>query len=105
MPSPSSWPQVWWRAATASSRGPFVNCRRAYGFFQNSCGNCKWRDHATRCKVEDEENKDKKDYKEDSSNEKAEGAESQGSEPVAHDPIKDESEDENDAPTSGRLAQ
>ncbi|KAK4153875.1 hypothetical protein C8A00DRAFT_33347 [Chaetomidium leptoderma] len=45
---------------------------RGRGFFQDSCGNCKWRDHATRCKVEDEEDKDNKDHKEDSSDEETE---------------------------------
>lgn len=32
-------------------RGPFTDCRRAAGYFEGACGNCKWRDHGARCTV------------------------------------------------------
>ncbi len=36
---------------TSPGRGPFTDCRRAKGYFNGACGNCKWRDHAARCSV------------------------------------------------------
>lgn len=36
---------------TNPGRGPFTDCRRAQGYFDGACGNCKWRDHAARCSV------------------------------------------------------
>jgi len=36
---------------TSPGRGPFTDCRRAKGYFDGACGNCKWRDHAARCSV------------------------------------------------------
>jgi hypothetical protein len=30
---------------------PFPECRRIVGHFGSACGNCKWRDHAARCRV------------------------------------------------------
>lgn len=32
---------------------PFPECRRIVGHFGGCCGNCKWRDHAARCEVQD----------------------------------------------------
>jgi hypothetical protein len=32
---------------------PFPECRRLPGHFGGACGNCKWRDHASRCSVRD----------------------------------------------------
>jgi hypothetical protein len=32
---------------------PFPECRRVPGHFGGACGNCKWRDHASRCTVRD----------------------------------------------------
>jgi Protein of unknown function (DUF3716) len=34
---------------------PFPECRRLLGHFGGACGNCKWRDHASRCSVRDGE--------------------------------------------------
>ncbi|PGH15888.1 hypothetical protein AJ79_02055 [Helicocarpus griseus UAMH5409] len=34
---------------------PFPECRRLPGHFGGACGNCKWRDHASRCSVRDDE--------------------------------------------------
>jgi Protein of unknown function (DUF3716) len=33
---------------------PFPSCRRVPGHFGGACANCKWRDHASRCTVRDE---------------------------------------------------
>jgi hypothetical protein len=30
---------------------PFPECRRVVGHFGGACGNCKWRDHAARCRT------------------------------------------------------
>jgi len=30
---------------------PFTECRRTLGHFGGACGNCKWRDHASRCSL------------------------------------------------------
>ena len=30
---------------------PFPECRRIVGHFGGACGNCKWRDHAARCRL------------------------------------------------------
>jgi Protein of unknown function (DUF3716) len=30
---------------------PFPECRRVVGQFGGACGNCKWRDHAARCRT------------------------------------------------------
>jgi hypothetical protein len=42
------------------SRGftPFPTCVRLVGHFGGACGNCKWRDHAARCVVHDEDDGD-----------------------------------------------
>jgi hypothetical protein len=42
-------------ACQASRPGlrPFPECRRLPGHFGGCCGNCKWRDHAARCTVRD----------------------------------------------------
>jgi hypothetical protein len=32
---------------------PFPECRHLPGHFGGACGNCKWRDHASRCSVRD----------------------------------------------------
>lgn len=29
---------------------PFPECRLVQGHFGDACGNCKWRDHAARCR-------------------------------------------------------
>ncbi|KAL2377819.1 hypothetical protein RJ035_007609, partial [Blastomyces gilchristii] len=44
-------------SACRSSSGlrPFPECRRVPGHFGGACGNCKWRDHAIRCSVRDED--------------------------------------------------
>ena len=34
---------------------PFPHCLRIPGHFGGACGNCKWRDHAARCRWPDEE--------------------------------------------------
>ena len=34
---------------------PFPECRRVAGHFGGACANCKWRDHASRCSVRDED--------------------------------------------------
>lgn len=36
------------------TRGPFVYCRTT-DFFGGCCGNCKYRDHGARCRVEDDD--------------------------------------------------
>lgn len=45
------------QACTACRGGPglrpFPECRRLPGHFDGACGNCKWRDHASRCTVRD----------------------------------------------------
>jgi hypothetical protein len=33
---------------------PFPSCRKVPGHFGGACANCKWRDHASRCTVRDE---------------------------------------------------
>ena len=33
---------------------PFPECRRVPGHFGGCCGNCKWRDHASKCSVQDD---------------------------------------------------
>jgi hypothetical protein len=33
---------------------PFPECRRVPGHFGGCCGNCKWRDHASKCFVRDD---------------------------------------------------
>ncbi|KAI1159087.1 hypothetical protein F5B18DRAFT_638134 [Nemania serpens] len=35
---------------------PFPTCVRLPGHFGGCCGNCKWRDHAARCSVQDRPN-------------------------------------------------
>ena len=37
---------------------PFPKCRRLPGHFGGACGNCKWRDHAARCSVRDNQGGD-----------------------------------------------
>lgn len=42
-------------AAVRPGLRPFPQCRRVRGYFDGACANCKWRDHASRCSVRDEE--------------------------------------------------
>ncbi|OJD12499.1 hypothetical protein ACJ73_09342 [Blastomyces percursus] len=34
---------------------PFPECRRLPEHFRGACGNCKWRDHAIRCSVREDD--------------------------------------------------
>ncbi|KAF1814162.1 hypothetical protein P152DRAFT_412723, partial [Eremomyces bilateralis CBS 781.70] len=47
---------------------PFPECRRAIAHFSDCCGNCKWRDHGTRCSWDnssDEESSEEENNDED----------------------------------------
>jgi hypothetical protein len=41
--------------ACADRCKPFPQCIRIPGYFGGCCGNCKWRDHASRCTVRDDQ--------------------------------------------------
>jgi Protein of unknown function (DUF3716) len=38
------------RCRSGAGFSPFPECRYIPGEFGNACGNCKWRDHAARCR-------------------------------------------------------
>lgn len=46
---------------------PFPECRRVPGHFGGACGNCKWRDHASRCSCRDAESSDEESSSESDS--------------------------------------
>jgi len=40
---------------------PFPECHRTPGHFGGCCSNCKWRDHAARCSVHDNDDSSDRD--------------------------------------------